>query len=81
VTPADLGGGVSIQPPKSFSIPIGIDLKEKLRLPADSSLYQTNNFSVGTVTVADGLAYFNGQPLQDDAAHRLSQLCQRRFGG
>jgi len=79
VVPATLGGGVQIRTPTEFNIPITVDLHEKLGVPPDPALYQTQNFTVGTVTVRDGRAYFNGQPLQDDEAHRLSQLCQQQF--
>ena len=79
VAPADLGGGLKIEPPKEFSIPITMDLQEKLGLPVDSSQYQTQNFTVGNVTVKeDGRAYFNGQPLQDEDAYKLSQACQKQ---
>jgi hypothetical protein len=79
VAPADLNGGVNIAMPKEFTIPITVDLQKKLGLPADPNSYQTQNFSVGNVTVKeDGRAYFNGQPLQDDEAHRLSVLCQQQ---
>ena len=80
VAPADLGGGVSIALPKTFEIPITVDLQRLLGIPADPALFQTDQFRVGTVTYADGRAYFNGQQLQDEAATELSDLCQRRLG-
>lgn len=79
VTPADLGGGTRIEPPTAFSIPITIDLQRRLGVPPDPAQYQTENFTVGTVTVRDGRAWFNGQPLQDEDQARLSRLCQQRL--
>jgi hypothetical protein len=77
VTPADLGGGLAVDLPAEFSIPINVDLRRRLGVPDDPSQYQTRNFQVGTVTVRDGRAYFNGQPLQDEDAAALSRLCQQ----
>lgn len=79
VEPADLGGGVRIDLPKEFQIPITVDLQKRLGIPVDPSQYQTDQFRIGTVTYKDGRAYFNGQPLQDEAAAELSALCQQQM--
>lgn len=79
VVPADVGGGVKINLPKEFHIPITVDLQKRLGIPVDPNQYQTDQFRIGTVTYKDGRAYFNGQPLQDDAAAQLSALCQQRM--
>lgn len=79
VVPADVGGGLRIEIPKEFDIPITVDLQKKLGIPANPSLFQTDHFRVGTVTYRDGRAYFNGQPLQDEEAARLSELCQQQL--
>jgi hypothetical protein len=79
VAPADVGGGLRIETPTEFEIPITLDLQKKLNIPADENLFQTDHFRAGTVTVKGGRAYFNGQPLQDEEAARLSELCQKRL--
>lgn len=79
VAPADIGGGVKIELPKEFEIPITVDLQKKLGIPSNPALFQTDHFKVGTVTYRDGRAYFNGQPLQDEEAARLSELCQQQL--
>jgi hypothetical protein len=79
VAPADLGGGVQIKPPEELTIPITIDLQKRLGIPIDPKQYQTQNFTVGTVTWKDGRGYFNGQPLQSEESARLAELCQKKL--
>ena len=79
VVPADLGGGVQIKPPTEFSIPITIDLQKRLGIPVDPNSFQTQNFTVGTITWKDGKGHFNGQPLQSAESERLAALCQERL--
>lgn len=79
VVPADLGGGVTINAPKSFEIPITIDLQKRLGIPVSPSQYQTQNFTVGVVKWEDGRATFNGEPLQSEEAAKLSALCQKQM--
>lgn len=79
VVPADLGGGVKADLPKEFQIPITVDLQKRLGIPVDPNQYQTDHFQIGTVTYKDGRAWFNGQPLQDEAAAQLSDLCQKQL--
>ena len=77
VVPADVGGGVRLEPPTEFTIPITVDLQKRLGIPADPNQFQTQNFSVGTVAWSNGRGYFNGQPLQSDEAEKLAALCQK----
>jgi len=79
VAPADLGGGVPpIEMPSEIVISITALLQSKFGIPADPNSYKPEAY-IGTVTVKpDGRAYFNGQPLQDDAAFELAQLCQKQ---
>lgn len=77
VAPADLSAS-QIALPKEYSIPITVDLQKRLGIPADPNQYQTSDFTVGTVTLKEGRAYFNGKPLQDDSTARLAALCQKR---
>jgi hypothetical protein len=79
VAPADLGGGIQLKLPTEFSIPITVDLQKRLGIPVDPNTFQTQNFTVGTVTWKDGKGYFNGQPLQSEEAARLAALCQERL--
>jgi hypothetical protein len=78
VVPADLGGGIQIKAPTEFNIPITMDLQKALGLPVDPAKFQTQNFTVGTVKIKNGRAYFNDQPLQSEQAAKLSALCQKR---
>ena len=80
VVPADLGGGIILELPSEFTIPITVDLQKRLGIPVDPNRFQTQNFSVGTVVWSDGKAYFNGQPLQSDQSEKLAALCQKRMG-
>ena len=82
VVPADLGSGVRIQVPEVIQIPIDVDLQDRFGLPPDRELFKADAF-IGSVvvTVQDGRAYFNGQPLQDEAAFALSQRCQEILSG
>ena len=81
VVPADLGGGIQIKPPEELSIPITLDLQKRLGIPVDPKQYQTQNFTVGTVTWKDGRGYFNGQPLQNEEQAKLAELCQKQMKG
>lgn len=79
VAPADLNGGVPpITMPSEIVISITALLQSKFGIPTDPNAYKPEAY-IGTVTVKpDGRAYFNGQPLQDDAAFELAQLCQKQ---
>ncbi len=80
VVPADLDGGVRIESPRKFSIPITVDLQKSLGIPLDPNQFQTQNFTVGVVTWEDGKGYFNGQPLQSEQSAALAALCQKQRG-
>jgi len=79
VPPADLDGGAPpIAMPDEIVISITALLQQKFGIPADSTLYKPEAY-IGTVTVQpDGRAYFNGKPLQNDAAYELALLCQKQ---
>ncbi|MBM3558633.1 MAG: hypothetical protein FJX53_01800 [Alphaproteobacteria bacterium] len=79
VAPADLGGGSRIALPESFTIPITVDMAEKLGIPPlASGALHGGEIAVGTVVVtADGRATFNGQPLQSEVSAALAAACQR----
>lgn len=78
VAPADLPGSPQIQVPESFNIPITVDLAERLGIPPGGDADFSAEAHIGHVDVEPGgRAFFNGQPLQDEAARQLSILCQR----
>lgn len=68
VAPADLAP--QIVAPDSFAIPITFDIAPRLgsRFGMEAGL--------GTVNYRDGVAYYNGQRLDDDGAAELAALCQ-----
>ena len=76
VVPADLGGGVQITLPETIRIPITIDLFDRFGIPPDPERFEANA-EIGEVIYRDGRAYFNGQPLQDEAQAELAALCQK----
>jgi len=79
VAPADPNAAPTLVLPERFSIPISVDLRKRLGIPADPSQYQTGHFTIGTVVWRDGAAWFNGQPLQSQASRDLAALCQQRL--
>lgn len=76
VVPADLDGGVRIETPEHFLIPIEVDLVERLGIP-DS--FRADAF-IGMVEVRGERAYFNGRPLQSEAEAELATLCREAAG-
>lgn len=73
VAPATLGGGFQVEPPREITIPIQISPGPK------SSLYSTSDTTIGKVTYRDGRVWYNGRPVQDEEAARISRLCQERL--
>ena len=80
VLPADVDGGIQIAPPETIRIEIDVELFERFGIPANRDLFEAEA-KLGEVTYRDGRAYFNGQPLQDEAAAELSALCQKVMRG
>jgi hypothetical protein len=76
VAPADLPGSPQITVPQEFSIPITVDLGQRLGFPADPNSFQSKA-EIGVITYKDGQVFFNGQPLQDPDAAALSAACQK----
>ncbi|TAK98866.1 MAG: hypothetical protein EPO08_17965 [Rhodospirillaceae bacterium] len=92
VTPADLGGGYPKIVPDEITIPIGVDLADRLGRARAKQQGITNpttsdrpllpyqgQANVGTVTVNGNTVLWNGQPLapQDEAA--LAAACRERL--
>lgn len=78
VTPADIAGNGAVTPPRSFTIDITVDVRKRLGLPADPSLFQ-GEAKIGTVSYRDGRAWFNGQPLSSGGQEQLAAMCRERL--
>ena len=76
VAPADLNGGIQVVAPEDFTIDIEVELFERFGIPVDPDLFEATA-NIGKVEVRHGRLYFNGQPLQDEAAAALSERCQK----
>lgn len=72
VVSASLGGGFQVKPPTEISIPI------QIAPGPGSSNFSTSDTTIGTVTYKNGRVYYNGKPVQDDEAARISKLCQQQ---
>lgn len=80
VAPADLDGAVRINVPETIVIDVEVDLFERFGIPAHPSNFDADAM-IGEVVWHDGRAYFNGQPLQDEAQAELAERCQRILRG
>src|SRR3954454_3582957 len=78
VVPADLNGGIKINPPETIVIPIELFLQDKYHIPANSVLW-AGKAEVGTVTVHGKRVYFNGQELSDPEEAALAELCRQQL--
>ena len=76
VAPADLPGGVVIEPPRTFIIPIEIDLVERFGLLSTVPGFEADAL-VGTVLYDDGQLFFNGQPLIDPMQTAIAEACRQ----
>lgn len=74
VTTADLNAH-PIRTPDDFTIEIDIDLFERFGIPVDPTRYQASA-KIGEVEVRGDRAYFNGQPLQDEAQADFAERCR-----
>lgn len=88
VAPADLNandpnGVPELIMPRTVLIPIEVDLFDRFGIPSDGTSFEADAF-IGEVTVdiVTGEAYFNGQPLQNEAKAELAARCRqlRRSG-
>jgi hypothetical protein len=76
VVPADLPGASQPKIAEDFTIAITVEIEKRFGIPVVPDEFKPEA-NIGTVTIRDGRAYFNDQPLQDDAAAALAELCQR----
>lgn len=71
VAPADLpGSGSGIKLPKSFSMPIRIDLQERFGLPVNKGQYM-DELDAGSVKFKDGKVTYNGQELNTGSQNAI----------
>jgi hypothetical protein len=79
VAPADLPGSSTAlnQALASAPIKITVDLQKRFGIPANSTLFQ-GEAQIGYVTVQDGKAYLDGQPLNVAEQGLLATACKER---
>ena len=79
VAPADLPGSSTAlnQALSSAPIKITVDLQKRFGIPANSALFQ-GEAQIGYVTVQDGKAYLDGQPLNVAEQGLLATACKER---
>jgi len=92
VAPADLNGGSSIKIPDEITIPIGVDLADRLGRAQAKQQGITNPTTanrpllpyqgvvpVGTVTVTGNTVLWNGEPLAPQDEVTLAAACRQRL--
>jgi hypothetical protein len=79
VAPADLAGGNTPlnQAVASAPIKITVDLQKRFGIPANAKLFQGES-QIGYVTIQDGKAYLDGQPLNTAEQGLLAAACTER---
>ena len=79
VAPADLAGGNTAlnQAVASAPIKITVDLQKRFGIPANAKLFQGES-QIGYVTIQDGKAYLDGQPLNTAEQGLLAAACMER---
>lgn len=80
VAPAELpGSGSGIKLPKSFSMPIRIDLQERFGLPVNKGRYM-GELDAGSVKFKDGKVTYNGQELNTGSQNAIIRACRKLRG-
>ncbi len=77
VAPADLPGSAPPLKLDNFPIEIDVNLQKRFHIPADATLFHGKAI-IGFVTVEDGRAYFNGQPISENEEEMLAAACRTR---
>ncbi len=72
VAPADLGGGWQLNLPAEIAVPVTIDLARRYGLEPPVAA----ETPLGVVTVRDGQALFNGQPMSDFDQNLIAEACR-----
>ena len=69
-----LSNGIKL--PKSFSMPVIIDLQERFGLPANKGQYM-GELNVGNVEFKDGKITYNGQELNTGSQNDIIRACRK----
>ncbi len=75
VAPADLPGGAPPLALDNFPVEISVNLQKRFGIPADAKLFRGKAI-IGLVTVRDGRAYFNGEPITDNERDMMVAACK-----
>jgi len=75
VAPADLPSGAPALKLDDFPIEISVNLQKRFGIPAQSSLFH-GKAVIGLVTIHDGQAYFNGQPISENDRAMMLSACK-----
>lgn len=75
VAPADLPSATPPLKLDNFPIEIDVNLQKRFGIPANASLFHGKAI-IGFVTVKDGQAYFNGQPISDNETAMFAAACK-----
>jgi len=82
VAPADLNasGQLDLGAEHEFWLPIELPLDNALSIATTDTLnvVRDSKIGVGSVTVKDGRAYFNGEPLGDAQSHAIAAECEKQ---
>ncbi len=70
------GSGSGIKLPKSFSMPVKIDLQERFGLPANKGQYM-GELDAGTVKFKNGKVTYNGQELATGSQNAIIRACRK----
>jgi hypothetical protein len=77
VRPADLPGSPKLTLPRTFHIPLELDLRRYMGVRTPRGLKP--NIQVGVLTVDGDRVLFNGVPLEDTARRRVEAACRKRL--
>lgn len=75
VAPADIGGGYAIDLPEQITIPITVDLLGPWRDNTGAGVVKGEAL-MGVVTIRDGTAYWNGEPMEPAAQRQIRDACR-----
>lgn len=78
VAPADVGGGYAVDLPDEVSFYITLDLGRRLqdRVPEKARAALQAETVLGAVTIHDGVAYWNGEPMEPSVQRELREACR-----
>jgi hypothetical protein len=84
IAPADLNssGQLNLDDDHEFWLPIDVPLADVTNIAATDTMdaISASDIGVGTVTVKNGQAYFDGEPLGDSESHALAAECAKQQG-